>query len=95
MTKSPTDSFKVEANYLNAQIYKQLSVSDDIKDISKVPLLLTSTSLAQSQFGGESDSEGGVGDARRTGRTFGPGFPWQSGHHGPRHRTEPRLAGLR
>src|SRR4051794_21882860 len=50
MTKSPTDSFKVEANYLNAQIYQQLSVSDDIKDISKVPLLLTSTSLAQSQY---------------------------------------------
>ena len=50
MAKSPTDSFKVEANYLNAQIYQQLSVSDMSKDISNIPLLLTSTSLAQSAY---------------------------------------------
>ncbi|KAG8527293.1 uncharacterized protein KY384_008037 [Bacidia gigantensis] len=39
-----------EANYLNTQIFQQLSVSDIRKDISNVPLLLTSTSLAQSQY---------------------------------------------
>ena len=40
----------MEANYLNTCIYQRLSVSDAKKDISTVPILLTSTSLAQSAY---------------------------------------------
>ena len=41
----------MEANYFNARIFQRLSVTTTSKDISKVPLLLTSTSPAQLQYG--------------------------------------------
>lgn len=40
----------MEANYLNARIFQELSVSDAEKNISTIPLIITSTSLAQSQY---------------------------------------------